>query len=94
MDVFYAQRPISRDLLARSRASAAGDLDFDVVPLEGLIGLKVQAISDDPRRIIDLTDIIELMKIHRTDMDFDEVRRYFRLFDRENWLDDILRVLG
>ena len=94
LDVLYARRPISRDLLARARSTTAGDIRLSVIPLEGLIGLKIQAFHDDPRRIRDLDDIIQLVKINSDKLNLDEVRSYFRLFDQESVLDDILRALG
>jgi hypothetical protein len=51
-------------------------------------------MSDDPRRIDDLADIIELMRIHRGSLDLEETRSYFKLFDREKVLDEILRAIG
>lgn len=56
--------------------------------------MKIQAFTDDPRRIGDLTDMIELVRLHRADLNLDEVRSYFRLLDRERVLDDILRAIG
>jgi hypothetical protein len=47
-------------------------------------------LNDDPRRI---NDLIELFKAHRHRMDFDEVGAYFRVFDRERLLDDLLRAV-
>jgi predicted nucleotidyltransferase len=93
LDVLYARRDISRGLLARSTRITHGDTQVHVIPLEGLIGLKVQAFHDDPRRIRDLDDIIQLLKINRGNLNLDEVRSYFRLFDSESVLDDILRAL-
>jgi hypothetical protein len=38
--------------------------------------------------------MIELVKLHRESLDLDEVRSYFRLFNQERVLDDILRAIG
>jgi len=94
LDVLYARRDISLALLARAKRVVQGDMQVRVIPLEGLIGLKIQAFHDDPRRIRDLDDIIQLLKINRSDLNLDEVRAYFRLFDSESVLDDILRAIG
>ena len=94
LDVIYARRPISRGLLERPQEADFSGLNLPVVSLEGLLGLKIQAFSDDPRRIRDYQDMIELIRTRRDDLDFDEVRSYFRLFDKERVLDDILRALG
>lgn len=94
LDVLYARRPIALDLLARSTPVDHGKTSALVIPVEGLIGLKIQAFSDDSRRIRDLDDIIQLLKINRGKLNLDEVRSYFRLFERESVLDDILRAIG
>lgn len=94
LDVVYVARSISRSLLDRSQEAAFDDLRLPAISVEGLPGLKIQAFSDDPRRIDDLKDMIELVRLHRMDMNLEEVRSYFRLFDRERVLDDILRATG
>ena len=91
LDILLAQRPITRDLLARARSIDYAGLPIKVIPLEGLLGLKIQAFNDDPRRLKDLQDIVDLVRLHRDDLNLDEVRAYFRLFDRETVLDDILK---
>lgn len=94
LDVIYAVRPVNRGLLEHSQEVTFGDLRLPVISVEGLLGLKIQAFNDDPRRIDDLTDMIELVRLHRADLNLEEVRSYFRLFDRERVLDDILRAIG
>ena len=94
LDVLYARRPISRRLLAQAPEIDIGNLAIPTISAEGLLGLKIQAFHDDPRRIRDLTDMIELIKLNRQHLNFDEVRDYFRLFDSESILDDILASLG
>jgi hypothetical protein len=91
-DVMHAQRPISRGLLDRSMEINLGDMKLPVIPVEGLIGLKVQAYNDNPRRLQDVMDMVELFRVHQQTLNMDEVRSYFRLFDREKLLDDILRA--
>ncbi len=94
LDVIYAQRPISRGLLDRPKKAEFSGLEVPVVSLEGLLGLKIQAFSDDPRRIRDFEDMMALIKTRRDDLDFDEVRSYFRLFDKERLFDEILKAIG
>ena len=58
-----------------------------------LIGLKVQASSNDPsRRHRDLADIQALLRA-APHVDLARVREYFRLFDREKELDALLAEL-
>ena len=91
LDILFAQRPITRELLERAETVDFAGSPIAVIPVEGLIGLKIQAFSDNPIRIKDLEDIINLVRLHREDLNIDEVRAYFRLFGREAVLDDILK---
>jgi hypothetical protein len=65
-----------------------------VISPEGLIGFKLQAVVNDPRRTQDIEDIRALLRANRDKLDLEEVREYFRLFDREALLDDILAEIG
>jgi len=58
-----------------------------------MIGSKLQALASDPknRYAVDAPDIQRLLKPHRSRMDIDLVREYFRLFDQEDLLDEWLR---
>jgi hypothetical protein len=62
-----------------------------VVSTEGLIGLKIQAFVNNPRRTQDLEDIKALIAANRQALKMDEVRDYFRLFNREALLEEILK---
>jgi predicted nucleotidyltransferase len=90
VDVLYATRPIARKLLAdaQQRTTAFGTLQ--VVSIEGLIGFKLQGLVNDPRRTQDLEDIRALIRANRDSMNLGEIREYFRLFDREALLDELL----
>jgi hypothetical protein len=94
IDFIFARRPIARRLL-----SAAAQLDTSlgrvpVVNKEGLIGFKLQGLSNDPRRTQDAEDIRALLRANEGTMNMAEVREYFRLFGREPLLDLWLRELG
>jgi predicted nucleotidyltransferase len=90
LDLLFASRPLALRLLseARERATAFGALH--VVSAEGLIGFKLQALTNDPRRTQDLEDIRALLRANRQTLDQAELREYFRLFDRESLLDELL----
>ena len=90
LDLLFASRPLAKRLLdeARERATTFGVLR--VVSAEGLIGFKLQALTNDPRRVQDLEDIRALLRANRQTLDLEEVREYFRLFDREPLLDELL----
>lgn len=95
IDVLYARRVPSRAMLARATPHVIhGVTAVPVVQPEDVIGLKVQASSNDPRRLVlDLADIERLLTA-RTDVDLARVREYFVLFDREAELDALLGRLG
>jgi hypothetical protein len=61
-----------------------------VVSAEGLVGFKLQAFVNDPSRTRDLEDIRALVRANRSTLDMEELRGYFRLFEREALLDEIL----
>lgn len=91
VDFIYAHRPAAVRLL---REALPLDTDFGrlrVVRAEGLIGLKLQGYVNNPRRTLDLEDIRALLAANRQTLDMDEVREYFRLFDKESLLEELLR---
>ncbi|MBW2075810.1 MAG: hypothetical protein JRI58_13885 [Deltaproteobacteria bacterium] len=55
-----------------------------------MIGLKIQAIYNDPknRYLIDAPDIQQILVLHQDKMDMNLVREYFRVFDKEELLDE------
>lgn len=90
VDFIYSSRPIARRLLAGAPELTTSLGVLPVISTEGLIGFKLQGVVNDPRRTQDLEDIRALLRANRTTLDLTEVREYFRLFDREALLDDLL----
>jgi len=90
LDFLYAARPIALRLLndARKLASAFGEIS--VVSVEGLIAFKLQGVVNDPRRTQDLEDIRALIRANRGVLKLDELREYFKLFERELLLEELL----
>lgn len=91
-DFVHAHRDISRRLLAGASSVTYGDLQLPVVSPEGLFAFKIQAFSDDPRRLQDLVDMLELARAQRGSLHWDEVRGYFALFGREDLFDELRRA--
>jgi predicted nucleotidyltransferase len=97
VDFLVAKRKYSRAMLQRARQVPVlgGELRVKALLPEDLIGLKLQALVNDPqnRYTVDAPDIQQLLKLHRTSMDMGLVREYFRLFGREaildEWLDNL-----
>jgi hypothetical protein len=57
-----------------------------------LIAFKLQGLVNDPRRTQDLEDIRALLRANRATLNINEVREYFRLFEREPLLDELLNA--
>jgi len=93
IDLLYASRPIARRLLAAAPQASTAFGALRVVGAEGLIGFKLQGLVNDPRRTQDLEDIRALLRANREALDMVQVREYFRLFDRETLLDELLQAL-
>ena len=85
VDFLLARRKYTRAMMRNADLKPVfrGDLHVNTVRPEDLIGLKVQAISNDPenRYLIDKPDM-EL------------VREYFRVFEKEELLDDWLQEIA
>lgn len=96
VDFLIARRKYSRAMVGRAPKLPVleGELAVKTLLAEDLIGLKLQALVNDPqtRTSVDAPDIQRLLKIHRSDLDMGLVREYFRLFEKEDllneWLDD------
>lgn len=91
VDLLYAHRPIATRLLAGASQVSTSLGPLRVISAEGLIGFKLQAIVNDPRRTQDLEDIRALIRSNRGKLDMREVRGYFQLFNRESLLNDLLQ---
>lgn len=90
LDLLYAHRPIARRLLdeAEPRETPMGAMR--VIRVEGLVAFKLQGFVNDPARTRDLEDIRALLRTHHHTLDLDELAGYFRLFDREALLAELL----
>jgi hypothetical protein len=82
VNFLYASRPAAMDLLAGAVSHQTPFGELRVVSLEGLV--------NDPRRSQDLEDIRALLEANRETVDLNLVRHYFRLFDKEDLLDELL----
>jgi hypothetical protein len=94
LDLLYARRPHSTELLERAEFREFPVGPIRVVGAEGLIGFKLQALHNDPSRLRDAEDIRELLRVNRSRLDMDQVREYFVLFDRQDWLQQLIEELG
>ncbi len=95
VDFLVARRKYSRAMVKRARAMPVvdGELTVKVLQVEDVIGLKLQALANDPqnRYAVDAPDIQRLLKLHGSRLDMARVREYFGLFEKESLLEEWLR---
>jgi len=97
VDYLFARRKYTKAMMRRAKKRPIFDGEFDVKTLlpEDLIGLKIQAISNDPKNrfAIDSLDIRKILQIKMDKIDIELVKEYFRLFNKEDllheWLSEI-----
>jgi predicted nucleotidyltransferase len=88
VDFLHAFRESALAMLRRARKQEifGGTLQIKVITPEDLIGLKLQALKNDPSgRALDLEDIKALVRIHGTDLDWVRIREYVRILEAEDW---------
>jgi hypothetical protein len=95
VDFLVARRKYSRAMVKRAREMPVmdGELTVKVMQVEDVIGLKLQALANDPknRYAVDAPDIQRLLKLHGSRLDMARVRGYFGLFEKEDLLEEWLR---
>ncbi|OGR12338.1 MAG: hypothetical protein A2341_06360, partial [Deltaproteobacteria bacterium RIFOXYB12_FULL_58_9] len=89
LDFLFARRKYTRAMLERALPLRVRNVDTHMVRGEDLIGLKLQAMHNDPSRIQDEQDIRLLMRLLRVTLDERLLGEYFDLFDRREWLDEL-----
>jgi hypothetical protein len=94
LDFLHAFRPASLSMLDRAKRKAIFDgvESIPVIMPEDLIGLKVQAINNDPSRTsLDMTDIEALMRIFGKTLDWQRIEGYFELFEMQELAEKLRR---
>jgi hypothetical protein len=84
VDFLHAFRKSAISMLARARAHPVfeGKQTVAVAEPEDVIGLKVQAMVNDPdRRMQEVADIERLMALYGSRLDWARVEEFFELFD-------------
>ncbi|MDQ8186299.1 hypothetical protein [Pelagicoccus sp. SDUM812002] len=98
IDALLAHRSISKAMLKRAelRSSAVGAL-VELQP-EDLIGLKLQALVNDPKReereLEDMRALLAASKPEGRSMDWELLEDYFSLFEREELLEELKKANG
>lgn len=94
VDMLYAERPIARRLLGSAAVRETSFGRLGVVSAEGLIGFKLQAIVNNPKRTMDREDIRALLRMNRDTLNMAEIREYFQLFGQEALLEEMLHEIS
>jgi hypothetical protein len=87
IDFIHAFREASLEMLqrAREREIFGGVLKIRVLVPEDIIGLKLQAVYNNPsREKADLGDVELLVSIHKGSLDLELLGKYFRMFGMED----------
>lgn len=97
VDFLHAFRAIATGMMERALEVAAfdGSLRLRTLRPDDIVGLKVQALTNDPRRERrDLADIELLAERYADEMDWRRVREYFALFGRLDLYEEIRDTHG
>lgn len=87
VDVLHAFRTASIEMIGRSEEKDIfnGALKIKVLQPEDLIGLKLQALNNDPsRESTDMADIESLLLLQKDRLDWQIIEEYFKLFNMGN----------
>jgi hypothetical protein len=99
VDILIAFRKISRRMLDRRvRKSLGGDFNTYTLPPEDLIGLKLQALVNDPSRVsqekADIASLLSARKKSGQAIDWGILQEYFTLFDKVDQLEALKKTYG
>ena len=97
VDFLLGYRRYTKNMLKRAQEYGILDNTFSVKVIgpEDVIGLKVQSSSNEPSRYHhDMSDIEFLIRTRRDTLDWELIREYFKLFDRERELDQLIEKIN
>ena len=84
VDVIHAFRQLAREMVSRAKPHPifGGTRTIRVAEPEDVIGLKVQAIANNPeRRLQEQADIERLLVAHKDHVDWGRIQDYYDLFE-------------
>ena len=85
VDFLFAHRHYALEMMKHAKSTTLLGYPVKVVSAEDLIGLKVQASSNDPSRCAkDQSDIEDLMRQPLMDLDWKRIEEYYRIFNRND----------
>jgi hypothetical protein len=93
VDLLFTKGAHTQGMLQRARVVNTSGGSGKLVCAEDLIGLKLQALANNPKRPFDQGDITALLTRFVETMDIALLRDYFKLFDKEAELDAFLQTV-
>ena len=96
IDFIIAHRKYALAMLARSKSyEIVPGYTVNVVVPEDIIGLKLQAMANDPSRVPqDRVDVQWLIKNHHQNLDYALLKEYFSLFGQEAVLANMYKEIN
>jgi len=99
IDILHAFRGPSLGMLRRAeRLPRGGDPSLPVVGIEDLVGLKIQALVNDPTRAVgdwnDIRLLLEATRDQGVTLDWALLEDYLRLFDLDGKLPELKSIHG
>jgi len=96
LDFLHAFRKISLQMLARAESKEVqkGKLNIRLASPEDIVGLKIQAMANDPRRKLkELADIEAILRLYKKKINWKLIQEYFQLFQLEDEFKFLMQVL-
>ena len=97
LDFIHAFRPLALEMLERAlkKPLLKGRCILRVLRAEDVIGLKIQALTNDPaRRMRELADIESLIEANQQSLDWERLKSYFDLFELQTVYADLKSRFG
>jgi hypothetical protein len=97
VDFIHAFREVSLSMLERAKSHPVfgAKLSIRTLDPEDVIGLKVQAMCNDPdRRAQEVSDIERLAALYGKKLDWQRVLEFYRVFDLESEAGDLKKRFG
>jgi len=94
IDVIYSFRKPSQEMLKRAKKIKIlnNQIETSVLCPEDLIGLKLQAIKNDPERYErDIQDIKDLVFHYKTELDYNILKKYFDMLELTHLYDELIK---
>lgn len=91
IDIIFARRPLSQEMLERNLTESI--LDVPVLEAEDIVGLKIQALSTNPKRKFKELGDIQALCEAKKDIDWERIKQYADLFDTWPLIQQIHEVI-